>query len=219
MAIHETKLRTAEKELRKTPRQSAKESQDQAAQPSASAQLRSSTVAMRRVTGGGSVLSALEGSGDAETRVAALQVLSSTDHTHGRGEGVFGPTVPLGIEKEAIVEVAAGATPRHVEVKYDLQAGYVQHALRRRFGSSEAAKRALQGLVLENALACQVVAAQELHKMSGPQAVMSGAILIDKALALERSISETPKTVDFGALADMAKTLKVLQEIAQPAKP
>jgi hypothetical protein len=100
-----------------------------------------------------------------------------------------------------------------VEVKYDLHRGFVDHALRRRFGSPEAAKLALQGFVLENALACQVVAATKITEMSGPQAVMSGAILIDKALALEKSIADRPKTIDFGALASMGKTLKVVREI------
>jgi hypothetical protein len=47
--------------------------------------------------------------------------------------------------------------------------------------------------------------------------------LIDKALLLERSIAEQPKTIDFAALADMSKTLSVLREIAsggvEPKKP
>jgi len=175
--------------------------------------MRDATVRMKKVTGGGSVL---EGLGDAQrgVEVAVLQGLEATDYTHGRGSGNAAASVSLSVEKAAILEVAAGASPRRVEVEYGLHQDYVAHALQRRFGSPEAAKQALQGFVLENALACQVVAAKEIQHMSGPQAVMSGAILIDKALALEKSIADQPKTIDFAALSDMAKTLKVLKEIA-----
>lgn len=169
------------------------------------------TVAMKKMTGGGSVLALLGEEGE-NARLATLQKLEATDHTHAGGGG--SPTVPLLIEKEAIMEVAAGASPRQVEKKYDLHQDYVAHALKRRFGSPEAAKQALRGFVLENALACMAVAAVEIPNMTGPQAVMSGAILIDKSLALEKAIAEAPKTIDFGALADMGKTLKVLREIS-----
>lgn len=155
-----------------------------------------------------------------ERQLATLQVLEDTDYTHGRSGRA---SAPLEIEKAAIADVAGGASPRAVEVKYDLTSGYVQHALKRRYGSAESAKLALQGLVNENALACMVKAAIEIPNMSGPQAVMSGAILIDKALALEKSISDRPKVIDFQQLAEMGTTLKVLREIsaqgAQAKKP
>lgn len=183
---------------------------------SGAASMKDATVRMKKVTGGGSVLQALGEAGE-DTRLATLQALEATDHTHHREGSTRIPSVSLLIEKEAIAEVAAGASPKHVEVKYDLTRGYVDHALKRRYGSPEAAKLALQGLVSENALACMVKAAIEIPNMSGPQAVMSGAILIDKALALEKSIADRPRTIDFGALADMGKTLKVLREIAAGA--
>lgn len=177
---------------------------------SGAASMRDATVKMKKVTGGGSVLDMLGEAGEAR-KIATLQVLEATDHTHGRSGRA---SAPLILEKEAISEVAGGASPRAVEVKYDLTQGYVQHALRRRYGSPEAAKLALQGLVGENALACMVKAAIEIPNMSGPQAVMSGAILVDKMLALDKSIAEKPKTIDFAQLADMGTTLKVLREIA-----
>ena len=169
---------------------------------------RAATVAMRKVTGGGSVLAGL-GEQARGAELAVLQGLEATDHTHSARA-----TVSLNVEKAAIMEVAAGASPARVEVEYHLHQGFVSHALKRRFGSPEAAKLALQGFVLENALACQVVAAQTIHEMSATQAIMGGSILIDKALALEKSIADQPKTINFAALADMAKTLKVLREIS-----
>lgn len=178
---------------------------------SGAASMRDATVRMKKVTGGASVLDMLGEEGEAR-KVATLQVLEATDHTHDRSGRA---SAPLLLEKAAISEVAGGASPRAVEVKYDLASGYVAHALKRRYGSPEAAKLALQGLVGENALACMVKAAIEIPNMSGPQAVMSGAILIDKMLALEKSVAEKPKTIDFGQLADMGNTLKVLREIVE----
>lgn len=175
----------------------------------AAAGMRSATVRMKKVLGGESVVDHL-GEDGAQLRIATLQKLEETDHTHARTNG----DVPLDVEKAAIVEIAAGASPAQIAVKYDLHQGYVRHALQRRFGSTEKMKEALLGLVLENALACNVLAATRLHEMSAPQAVMSGAILIDKGLALQKSIVETPQVIDFAALADTAKALKVLREIA-----
>lgn len=200
--MHVTQNKTAHKVLSKSQK--------------AAASMRDATVRMKKVTGGGSVLKALGDEGE-KAKLAALQKLSETDHTHGGGDDGR-TTVPLEVEKAAIVEYAGGASPRALEVKYDISSGYVQHALRRRFGSPEAAKLALQGMVNENALACMVKAAIEIPNMSGPQAVMSGAILIDKSLALEKSIADRPKVINFAALADMGKTLKVLREIAAPVK-
>lgn len=175
----------------------------------AAAGMRSATVRMKKVLGGDSVLNHLGSEGET-IRVATLQKLEETDHTHSGARS----DVPLDVEKAAIVEIAAGASPAHVAVKYELHQGYVRHALQRRFGSTEKMKEALRGLVLENALACNVLAATRLHEMSAPQAVMSGAILIDKALALDKSILDTPQVIDFAALADTAKALKVLRQIA-----
>lgn len=213
--MHVTKIRTAGKILTVHPRPLA-QGHPLTVKGSGAAGMRDSTVRMKKVTGGGSVLDMLGEEGQAR-KVATLQVLEATDYTHGKSGRT---SAPLLLEKEAIAEVAGGASPRMVEVKYDLTRDYVAHALRRRYGSPEAAKLALQGLVQENALACMVKAAIEIPNMSGPQAVMSGAILIDKALALEKSIADRPKTIDFAQLADMGKTLKVLREIAaQPKAP
>lgn len=211
--MHVTQPKTAHKVLT-VQRRPRSQGPEVAVAGSGAAGMKDATVRMKKVTGGRSVLEGL-GEHGRQVEVAALQVLEATDHTHNRtGQA----TVGLQIEKQAIVEVAGGASPRAVEVKYDLQKNYVQHALKRRFGSPEAAKLALQGFVQENALACMVKAAIEIPNMSGPQAVMSGAILIDKALALEKSIADKPKTIDFGQLADMGRTLKVLREIVSEKK-
>lgn len=214
MAIHKTHFKGAHQILTKV-HQKKGEKPVVSVVGTGAASMKDATVRMKKVMGGGSVLEALGAEGK-KVEFAALQKLSETDHTY---RGDRRATVPLEIEKQAIAEVAAGASPRHVEVKYDISSGYVAHALARRYGSPEAGKLALQGLCTENALACMVKAAIEIPNMSGPQAVMSGAILIDKALALEKSIADRPKVIDFGALAAMGKTLKVLQEIVSKPIP
>lgn len=148
------------------------------------------------------------------THQKVIRTLALSDHTHN---ALGTAQVALEIEKEAIAEVAGGASPTLVEAKYSLSKGYVAHALKRRFGSQEAAFAALQGLTLEVALACNVHALTQIEHMSGPQAVMSGAIATDKALALQKAIQERPKTIDFGQLAEMGKVLKVLREISLDA--
>lgn len=163
---------------------------------------------LSKLTRGVSVLRALGENGE-RAKVAALQTLALTDHTHDPARS----TVSLELEKEAIAEVVGGVSPSLVEQKYALSSGYVQHALRRRYGSPEAAKTALLGLYSEVALACGVKAMEEIPNMTGPQAVMSGAVAVDKVLALEKSIAERPRTIDFGALGRVEKTLKVLREI------
>lgn len=204
--MHVTKLSTGSKVL--SPRRPIPKGHVSVV-GSGAAGMKDATVRMKRVVGGGSALKRLGEVGE-KAHLATLQKLSLTDHTH---RGALA-TVPLLLEKEAIAEVAGGASPRQVELKYQLASGYVRHALQRRFGSAEAAMQALQGLTLEVALACNVHALTQIEHMSGPQAVMSGAIATDKALALQKAIQERPKVIDFGALAEMGKTLKVLREIA-----
>lgn len=145
--------------------------------------------------------------------IVTLQKLGESDaaalrHGTTRGEGIA-----LDLEKAAIVAVAGGMAKVNAEEQFGLRRGYVDYALQRRFGSAEAAKKALQGLVLENAIACNVHAAGLVEEMTGPQAVMAGAILIDKALAIERSIVETPRTIDFAAFADLGESLRKIGEI------
>jgi hypothetical protein len=166
------------------------------------------TKKIKKITGGGSVLQAL-GAVGAQLENATLQKLEETDYTHNPGR----TDVPLEVEKAAIVaSCAGGASPQVVEAQFGVHKGYVAHALARRFGSPEQAKRALHGLVLENALACQVHAAANITEMTPVQAVMSGAVLIDKALAIEKSLAEAPKTIDFGALQQIGSSLARLKE-------
>lgn len=180
--------------------------------------IRDATVRMKRVTKGKSVTEIMGDIGT-EVKVAALQKLGETDDRAAVMENGYGAQVPLDVEKAAIVAMAAGASPGAIEQQFDLHKGYVQYALRRRYGSADAAKRALQGLVLENALACQVHGGMLVDTMSAPQAFMSGAILIDKALALEKSMEGTVKTIDFGQLATIGKTLGALKDMVTPSSP
>jgi hypothetical protein len=176
------------------------------------ASMRDATVKMKKVTGGVAVTS-ITGEVGQEAKVAMLQKLSETDSVAMANAG--SRTVPLELEKAAIVATAAGASPAEVEREFAVTAGYVQYALRRRYGSAEAAKKALVGLVMENALACQVHGAAHLTEMSAPQAFMSGAILIDKALALEKSMEGVGRTVDFSALAEIGRTLRVIRSVRE----
>jgi hypothetical protein len=181
---------------------------------SGAASMRSKTVRMKQVRGvkavnAGVGVASVEvlGSIGRGARAKVMSVLSETDHTRSRA------LVPLGIEKEAICDYAAGASIGEIENKYAISRGYVDYALRRRFGSLEAGKKALMGMIMENALACNVHASAHIEELSAPQAIMSGAILVDKVIALERSIVEAPRTIDFGQLAEMDRTLRVLREI------
>ncbi len=173
----------------------------------ASAGLRHATVAMKRVTGGRAVVSP-----EVETRV--LEKLEETDGRRGAG-----CSVPLETEKAAIVAYAGGASDAQLEAEFALNTRYVKFALRRRFGNVDTAKRALQGLVMENAIACMAHGGSLIGEMSGPQAIMSGAILVDKALALEKSMEGGDRVIDFNALSEMGKTLKILREVATVQKP
>lgn len=179
---------------------------------SGAAGMRDATVRMKKVVGGGSVLRQLGAAGkDAE--FAVMQKLEETDDVPRRTD------VPLEVEKAAIVDYASGVGPAEIAVKYDVQQAFVHHALRRRFGSLEQGKKALLGLVTENALACQIQAAQHIAEMSGPQAVMSGAILIDKLISIEKSIQDTPKTINFGAMTEIGASLKRLRELVPKKDP
>lgn len=180
---------------------------------SGSATMREKTVKMKTVLaaeGGGTVLDHIGEEGKA-VKVAMLQKLTETDDTYGVGTGAAAASVPLEVEKAAIVDQICGKTPGQVAMQYEVHRNFVDNALRRRFGSVERAKGALLGLTLENALALQEVAASKISEFSGPQAVMSAAILTDKALAIEKSIRETPKTIDFGALRQIGATLRELR--------
>lgn len=162
---------------------------------------------MKKEIGGAGVQSVM-GAAGRSGELAMLQKLSETDDA--RGERC---RVPLEVEKAAIVAYASGMTPGEIHAQYDVNVQYVKFALARRFGSSDAAKRALQGLILENAIACQVHGAMKLPEMNAPQAFMSGAILVDKAIALEKSMEGSGKTIDFGQLSEIGRTLKILREI------
>lgn len=144
-------------------------------------------------------------------KVAILQKLEASDDAAMANEGQR--VVPLEVEKAGIVALASGLTGREIEAQLGITREYVQYALARRFGGVEEGKRALKGLILENAIACNVHASTRITEMTGPQAVVAGAILTDKMLAIERAEVETPRTVDFAAFADLGDTLRTIGEI------
>lgn len=170
------------------------------------------------MTGGKGVAESL-GSAGKQSQVAILQELERTDDKAMQNSGRR--DIPLETEKAALLAAASGASSVVIEERFGLAKGYVDYALKRRYGSKSAAKEALHGLVLENAIACNVHASQNIEEMTGPQAVMAGAILIDKALAIEKSISEERVTIDFSGFASLGATLAAIGEIvlAKPSQP
>lgn len=176
---------------------------------SGAVQAAGATTRLRGELGRAGVKTVMEGLGEAgeQIKVAMLQKLSETD-----GELDPKATVGLDVEKHIIMEQIGGRTPVEIAREYGVHRNFVNNALRRRFGSKEKGKEALMNLMLENALALQESVATRIGEFSGPQAVLASAIMADKMMALEKSIAETPKTIDFSALRNIGETLKRLRD-------
>lgn len=110
-------------------------------------------------------------------------------------------------------EVAATGSFASVESKYGVSQGYLRSAMRRRFGSLEAMKQALVGLVAENAIVVQMIAQEKAGELTAPQAIFAGKLLVDTMEKVEKSIQNTPKTVNFAQLNQVGETLKALRAV------
>jgi hypothetical protein len=126
--------------------------------------------------------------------------------------------ISLEEQDQMLREVAATGSMGTVEAKYGVSRGYLREAMRRRFGSLEAMKSILLGLVTENAIVSQMVASEKMGEMSGPQAVFAGKMLVDTMEKVEKSIQNTPKTVNFAQLHQVGEALKQLRAIVDKKK-
>lgn len=114
-------------------------------------------------------------------------------------------------------EVAASGSVSAVEARYGVSRGYLQQAMKRRFGSLEGMKQVLLGLVTENAIIVQSIAQERAAELTAPQAVFAGKLLVDTMEKVEKSIQNTPKTVNFAQLDAVGKTLKELRAVVDRA--
>lgn len=110
-------------------------------------------------------------------------------------------------------EAAAHGSISTVEDKYGVARGYLRSAMKRRFGSLEAMKQVLLGLVTENAITVQMIAAEKAGELTAGQAVFAGKLLVDTMEKIENSIKNTPKTVNFGQLEKVGETIAALRKI------
>lgn len=121
--------------------------------------------------------------------------------------------VPTALDDQIVRDVADGAKASEIEEKYAVREGYVRAVLIRRFGSIEGMKKALRAQCLENAIALNEYAIQNIKQIPPGQALVGAKIMIDGALALEKSSIDRPTTVDFAALAALGQTLERVEKV------
>jgi hypothetical protein len=114
---------------------------------------------------------------------------------------------PLAVDDAIVDAVANGDKASDIEDKLSVPRGYVRRVLIRRFGSIEGMKKALRAQCLENALALNEYAMENIAQIPPGQAIVGAKIMIDGALALEKSSVDRPSTVDFASLAALGETL------------
>lgn len=114
-------------------------------------------------------------------------------------------------------EWAASGSETAVAAKYGVHKAYLRDAMRRKFGSLEGMKAALLGIVTENAIVAQMVAAAKMEQLSGAQAVFAGKMLVETMERVEKSIANTPKTINFGQLNRVGESIAKLRSIVGTA--
>lgn len=144
--------------------------------------------------GGG--LSVVTSQGFREGRTVMREDGVATEHANRE--------TPLVVEDAAIAEFfQKQRTAAEVERAYNLRAGYLGVALRRRYRDVASLKRALQGSLLESALVLTEHAVLHVEELTPAQAILGAKIATDAATTVEKSIREAPKTIDFGQLAEL----------------
>lgn len=135
--------------------------------------------------------------------------------TQEQNDHTYHPTAQISQEEQdqMMREWAANGNLSVVEAKWGVHQGYLRSAMRRRYGSLEAMKTALLGLVTENALTSQVIAAHKMPELTGAQAVFAGKLLVETMVNIEKSIASAPKTIDFGQLKRVGDSIRTLREI------
>lgn len=116
-------------------------------------------------------------------------------------------------QDQMLREWAAGGDMKAIMAKYGVHGSYLRVAMKKRFGSLEAMKQALLGLVVENAVVSQMIAAEKMSELTGAQAVFAGKLLVDTMNNVEKSIASQPKTINFGELKRVGDSIKNLRDI------
>jgi hypothetical protein len=129
--------------------------------------------------------------------------------------GTYHPNRVISDEEQdqMLREWAAGGDMKSVMAKYGVHGSYLRVAMKKRFGSLEAMKQALLGLVVENAVVSQMIAAEKMSELTGAQAVFAGKLLVDTMNNVEKSIASQPKTINFGELKRVGDSIKNLRDI------
>jgi hypothetical protein len=120
---------------------------------------------------------------------------------------------PLAVDDEIVKRVADGGKASEIEDELHVRRGYVRDVLIRKFGSIEGMKLALRAQCLENAIALNEYAMTKIQQIPPGQALVGAKIMIDGAIALEKSSTERPSTVDFAALAALGQTLERVEKL------
>lgn len=121
--------------------------------------------------------------------------------------------VPALLDEQIVQDVADGKLAAEIQRSYGLRDGYVRAVLIRKFGSIEGMKRALQAQCLENAIALNDYAISHIERIPPDRALVGAKIMIDGALALEKSRVDRPTTVDFAALSALGSTLERIEKV------
>lgn len=124
-----------------------------------------------------------------------------------------GRHVPVPLDDKIVQEIADGRKASEIEDELTLQRGYVRTVLIRRFGSVEGMKKALQAQCLENAIALNEYAIDRIQTIPAGQALVGAKIMIDGALALEKSRVDRPSTVDFAVLAALGGVIERVEKV------
>lgn len=120
--------------------------------------------------------------------------------------------VPAVLEDEIIEDTANGQTAKDIEDRLGLNQGTVRRVLIRRFGGVEQMKAALEKQCLENAIIFNEHAANNVTKMQPGQAAVAAKIMIDGALALGKSQTNKPATIDFDSFMILGETLDRMEK-------
>lgn len=118
------------------------------------------------------------------------------------------------LEQHIIELFGEGIPAFEIEKKFDLAKGYVRYALVRRFGSVEAYKTALKKLLLENAVATSQHTLANIEALHPSQSGMLAATMTNAFIALDKHDKDTPRQIDFGALASFGETLERIEKYA-----
>jgi hypothetical protein len=119
---------------------------------------------------------------------------------------------PLVVDDAIVGAVADGDKASDIEDKLGVPRGYVRRVLIRRFGSIEGMKKALQAQCLENAIALNEYAMENIAQIPPGQAIVGAKIMIDGAIALDKNSVDRPSTVDFASLAALGEILQRVEK-------